>query len=338
MNTAAIPTPADQTLPTGENTFKVIVFPVALLGIFWTCQQIAEVIDARGDDGFWMAVKWSALLLMGVLSSVLLIAMAVLAHDAVHKVLFRNCFANELLGGLMSAFGLIPFYANRQFHLTHHSYAHQPGKDPENAMHQHNFWFAMTIGSLIGLGLQFKILLSNLFARLFDKRYLGRTVKDLLLLLVVTDLYFFILPATGIEVMYSFVPMMATLPVVFGFRTISDHYGLPAINRGLQKTDVLEPDLEQWHKDNKSMQQEVTGWVVLTNSFLEWLWSNVNYHEVHHKYPYLSYKHLKVTFHATREQVPYVVVNGYTRSLLNLMKRDYYSQPEDVRPFLNNLP
>jgi len=230
----------------------------------------------------------------------------------------------------MSAIGFIPFYANRQFHLTHHSCAHQLDKDPENPMHQHNFWFALTIGSLIGLGLQFKILLSNLFTRLFDKRYISRIVKDLLLLLVVTALYFFILPATGIDVVYSFVPMMAALPVVFGFRAISDHYGLPAINRELKKTDVLEPDQEQWNKDIKSMKQEVTGWVMLTNSLLEWLWS-------HHKYPYLSYKYLKVTFHATRKQVPYAVVHGYTRSLLNLMKRDYYSQPEDVRPFLSDL-
>jgi len=329
MNSAAIPTPADQTLPTGENIFKVIVFPAALLGIFWSGQQIAEVIDARGDDDFWMAVKWLALLSMGVLSSVLLIAMAVLAHDAVHKVLFKNGFANELLGGLMSALGLIPFYANRQFHLTHHSYAHQPGKDPENPMHQHNFWFALTIGSLIGLGLQYKILLTNLFTRLFDKRYIGRIVKDLLLLLVVTGFYFFIVPATGIDVMYSFVPMVVALPIVFGFRAISDHYGLPAINRELKKKDVLEPDLEQWHKDQVHAAGS-DGWVVLTNTFIEWLWS-------HHKYPYLSYKHLKATFHATRKQVPYAVVHGYTRSLLNLMKRDYYLQPEDVRPLLNNL-
>ena len=80
----------------------------------------------------------------------------------------------------------------------------------------------------------------------------------------------------------------------------------------------------------------MTGWVVLTAPWLEWLWSHVNYHEVHHKYPYLSHNHLPRVFEATRAHHPYLVVHGYWRSLGLLKKRRYYASAEDVRPFLTN--
>ncbi len=86
----------------------------------------------------------------------------VLAHEAVHRVLFKSVFWNEFWGGLLSAFALIPFNANRQFHLTHHSYAHQPGLDPENAQHEHSFIYAATVGSALALNAQYVLLLQNL--------------------------------------------------------------------------------------------------------------------------------------------------------------------------------
>jgi fatty acid desaturase len=62
---------------------------------------------------------------------------------------------------------------------------------------------------------------------------------------------------------------------------------------------------------------------VLTPQRLQWLWSHVNFHEVHHKYPYLSHKYLPQAFEASRNQYPYLVVNGYWRSLLDVRKHDY---------------
>lgn len=58
---------------------------------------------------------------------------------------------------------------------------------------------------------------------------------------------------------------------------------------------------------------------------LKWMWSGVNYHEVHHKFPYLSHSYLRLTFQVTRETLPYVVTNGYLRNLWQHLHRDYYA-------------
>jgi fatty acid desaturase len=72
----------------------------------------------------------------------------------------------------------------------------------------------------------------------------------------------------------------------------------------------------------------------LTPQWLQWLWSHVNYHEVHHKYPYRSHQYLAQAFEASRNRYPDLVVNGYWRSLLNVRKHNYYATQEDVRPFM----
>ena len=117
----AIPDAKAQVLPSAENLFKALLL-MALLGIsFFAADRIAAAATP---------LKWMAIGLLAVVNVVFLTGMGALAHDAVHRVLFRAAFWNEFWGGLLSALTLIPFQANRQFHLTHHSYAHQPGLDP----------------------------------------------------------------------------------------------------------------------------------------------------------------------------------------------------------------
>ena len=129
---------------------------------------------------------------------------------------------------------------------------------------------------------------------------------------------------------------LAMFPLVFGWRALSDHYAIPPIERAARSTQpVLDVDEEAWHRDRDQRQREITGWVVLTHPWLEWLWSHVNYHEVHHKYPWLSHRYLKPVFEATRATQPYLVVNGYWRSFWNLRHRSYYGTRADMRRFLS---
>src|SRR5258706_6751029 len=155
---------------------------------------------------------------------------AILAHDVVHRVLSRTPLGNELGGGLLRAVAILPFYANRQFHLTHHSHAHQPGLDPENEMHDHSFLFAATVGSVLALYVQYRTLFRN-FARLGDPRYAARAVKDLLLLFAAALFYFVLVPALGLSLTLTVAPMLLALLPVFAWRALSDHYGVPATER-----------------------------------------------------------------------------------------------------------
>jgi fatty acid desaturase len=327
MATFIIPRPKEQQLPSGENLFKAIFLIVLLFASLYVANRIAATLDATSAIPLLAAatLKWTLVGLLAVFDVMLITGIGVLAHDAIHRVLFRSPFWNEFWGGLLSALALIPFYANRQFHLTHHSYAHQPGLDPEDVMHSHSFLFAATVGSVIALAEQYRIMFSNLL-RINDRRYVVRGLKDLLWVAFAGSVYFVLVPAVGISLSVTVVPVLVIFPVVFAFRALSDHYGLPPVVRETKtREEILDADEESWHADRERRQREVSGWVVLTTPWLEWLWSHVNYHEVHHKYPYLSHRYLPHVFAATKEQYPYRIAQGYWRSLLYVRKQKYYA-------------
>lgn len=336
MNKPHVPGPAEQAIPSAQNLFKALALIVLLFASFALAERGAAWFDARHGAGLLAAAgKWLWIGLLAVADVVFLIGMGVLAHDAVHRVLFRSGLWNELWGGVLSALALIPFHANRQFHLTHHSAAHQPGLDPENAMHDRPFLEAATLGSVVALLEQYRYFLNNL-RRSADRRYAGRVAMDGALMAGALVLYFVIVPRLGLSLAHTVLPLLAVFPLVFAWRALSDHYAVPAIERrARQAGDVAEIDAEAWHRDRERRQREVTGWVVLTHPWLEWLWSHVNYHEVHHKYPWLSHRYLKGVFEATRDRQPYLVVNGYWRSLFNLRRRKYYAARAEMRPFLS---
>jgi fatty acid desaturase len=330
-----IPTPGGQTIPGAQNLLKAVFLVAAMLASFLVMQKTADAIDAAAPDSAALAtLKWTLAGAMGVWNCLLLTGMGVLAHDAVHRVLFRNPFWNELGGGLLSALALIPFYANRQFHLTHHSYAHQQGLDPENEMHDHSFLYAATVGSVLALYLQYRNFFRSLL-KIGDRRYAVRAMKDAALLSAAASFYFVLVPALGVSLALTVAPMMLALLPVFAWRALSDHRGIPPTQRASRKQEVLDTDPDRWEREGAGREREVTGWVVLTSPWLEWLWSHVNYHEVHHKYPWLSHAHLRGVFEATRAREPYLIVGGYWRSLKNISRSRYYETRERTRPFLS---
>jgi fatty acid desaturase len=329
MQYKGVPTPGEQVIPSGQNLFKIGVLFLLLFGAFVVGHYGADAIDESGDAG-WMtaALQWGWLLLCGSIASVAAQGLGILAHDAVHKVMIKNGRLNELVGGLISAFALIPFNANRQFHMTHHRFSHQKGLDPEQPMHNHHLLFSITIGSFIALSLQYRFLLANLLSCFAQPRRMATVLMDIIYISIALCVYLVLLPKLGISVHHSLVPMLLTLPLVFGIRAISDHYGLPAVSR--KEKDVNGNSVK---RDAIQVQHEVSGWVVLTSPLLEWLWSNVNYHEVHHKFPYLSHRYLRQTLEATKDHLPYAIADGYLRNLWRHRRRDYYNSilPESER-------
>lgn len=331
-----IPAPGEQTIPSAANLFKIFVLVGLLLGSFFLAMFVATWLEARNWNVLAIvALKWTFIGILAIANVVFLIGLGILAHDAVHRVLFRSAFWNEMAGSLLSASALIPFYANRQFHLTHHSTAHQPELDPENAMHRYPFLFSISVGSVIALFEQYRYFYNNL-RRSTDSRYTRRVVKDSLSLMIAGAGYFWVVPSVlALPLAYTVLPTLAVFPLVFGWRALSDHYAIPPIKRGSRRSQTVQDvDEEVWHRDYERRQREISGWVVLTHPWLEWLWSHVNYHEVHHKYPWLSHQYLKSVFAATRANQPYLVVNGYWRSLLNLRQYSYYGVRADMRRFL----
>ncbi|MEJ2061361.1 MAG: fatty acid desaturase [Gammaproteobacteria bacterium] len=330
----SIPKPAEQTLPQAENLFKAVLFPTLIFVSFLLARLTAESLAFPAPHH--LLLKWALLLALATFDSMLIIGMGILAHDAVHRVLFRNRFWNDFIGGLLSALALIPFYANRQFHLTHHGYAHQPGHDPEAAMHDRPFWIALTWGSIVALQEQYRFMFRNLAAGRRDTKRALRFLKDLALLAAAAGFYAGTLILSGASWLHTLLPILLVLPLVFGYRALSDHYGVPAVARkSLESEAIFESTDPGWDRSQRLVRHQISGWVILSPAWLEWLWSHVNYHEVHHKFPWLSHVHLKNAFEATRHQLPYLVARGYTRNLFRLMRLPYFSQRQDVAECLS---
>lgn len=311
---SGIPSPKEQVIPSAANLFKSVFLIATLLGNYYAIQLIAGPME-----NLWL--KWSLIALVSVWNGMLMIGMGVLSHDAVHGVLFRSRFWNEVWGGLLAAMVLIPLQANRQFHMEHHRYSHQPGRDPENPMHQSSFLFALVLGPFVALYAQYRVL----FAMAMRGEIVA-VLKDVFFIGTALAIYFVLLPALGVSLLLTFGPTWLALPLVFSIRALADHYGIPPV--------VAEATAGEDANGGANVRQQLSGWVVLTPLWLQWLWSHVNYHEVHHKYPYLSHQYLPQAFAASRGRYPYLVVDGYWRSLFNVMKLKYYGRPEDVRRFM----
>jgi fatty acid desaturase len=194
-------------------------------------------------------------------------------------------------------------------------------------MHQTSFLFAVTLGPFIALYAQYLVLM-----RIALGGDIARVLRDFCYLGIALWMYFLLLPALGVSLLYTWVPTLLALPFVFSVRALADHYGIPPVKLSSANNRETEEEIES----GTQARQQVSGWVVQTPQWLQWLWSHVNYHEVHHKYPYLSHRYLPQAFAASRDKYPYLVVDGYWRSLLNVRKLEYYATQEDVRPYMTS--
>jgi len=262
-----------------------------------------------------------------VVTALFISAQGAIAHEGIHRVLSRNRFVNDLVGGFLSALVVfLPFYANRKWHLDHHGETHEHGIDPEEALHSHNFWIAFLFGGPIAIWEHYKIVFSFLTDRGPKRRIrVAEGLKDLSFVAAAAAFYFVLLPALGVSVFLTIVPMFLIGPLIYSFRAICDHYAVPNLAESIDYLKGKCPDL-----DRHSRFRVVDSWVILTNPFLDWLWSHLNYQQVHHRYPFLSHVYLPEIYEVTKEYQPYLVARGYLDCLRTIRSRPYYTRPEEM--------
>jgi fatty acid desaturase len=340
MSDFTIPKPAEQVVPQWENLFKATLFVSLLIGSFYIAQITASQLATYFLDSqntLYLVLKWSVIILLAVFNCMLLTGIGVVAHEGIHGIFVKNRFWNELLGGLLSSLVvMLPFYANRQFHLTHHRYTHQPGLDPEEPLHNHPFWIAFWLGGLIALYQHYKIVATNLAGFFSGNWRKGlRGLKDIGFVSFGLIFYFYLVPLLGISLWYTFLPTIVLVSPVYAFRALCDHYAfVPAISPTTRKNYKLIVNPDEELQDPEAEKCQVDSWVVLTNPVMNWWWSHINYQQVHHRYPYLSHRYLPQIYEATKDEQPYAVVQGYWQCLFHLTKMKYYSSQEEIEPFL----
>ncbi len=341
MKEFTIPKPAEQVIPQASNLFKAGLSVSLLLGSFYAAQISANQLDtyfSASQNPLYIVLKWSAIVLLAIFNCMLLTGIGVIAHEGIHGVLVKNRFWNELLGGLLSSLVMtLPFYANRQFHLTHHRYTHQMGLDPEEPLHNHSFLVAFVFGGLIALYQHDKIVAANLSGFWSGNGKQGlRGLKDLGFIGFALTFYLYLLPLLGMSLWYTFVPTFLFVPLVYSFRALCDHYAfVPALAPSERKNCKAIVSTDEEIQDPQYDQYQVDSWVVLTNPLMNWWWSHINYQQVHHRYPYLSHHYLPQIYEVTQDKQPYAVVKGYWRCLLYLTKMKYYSTPQEIEPFVS---
>lgn len=326
MNTLKIPGFYEQTIPNRSNAIKIGVLVLLLILGFMMANWIF------GSD-ISIVIKLFLLSGVGILNAIFVIGLGILAHDAVHGALFRHRSLNYLVGGIISAIALLPFRTNRRFHLKHHRYAHQKGLDPENFMHDRPYWQGVLLGVHIGLFIHYFALTTHIL-RIKSKltENLGLTGRDVLIDLMIsgTTITFFylmlpyvfnwsLLATSGLTILF--------IPVVFSWRAMADHYGLPDSSKEnllMANGDADDQDMAALSSNVGRTYRPVSGWIVHTHPFFCWVWSNVNYHEVHHQFPWLSYHYLPKVYEQTKGEIPYAELNGYWHGLLGSASKPYY--------------
>ncbi len=322
MEKVQIPSYTQQVIPTTRNLFKLITLISLLVSSFFLGQLVLEGIDHHLSEYFSLLGKFLLKVLVTfvfmTINSILIMGLCMLGHEASHQVFARNKWLNDLCGEIAWSFFLTPAYGFKEFHINHHRHTHYLEGDPETLMNNRVAWMSLTIGPIYGLYLTGKVMFMNLFSK--SKKRIAQGVIDIFFLTLGVLFYFYLLPKLGISLGYLIVPTVVFMPYIFAVRNLTEHHGIPLQDEGncsLPKEKILD------------------SWILLTHPFLAWLWSDINYHQVHHRYPHLSHRYLRKIFEATREEYPYFIYKGYIPFLLQSFQWRYYGDLENINPFLN---
>lgn len=301
-----IPSPRQRSIPQAENLFKILLFTSVVFCIFYLTQKYIDNLQGSllNAKGVYLIFGIGVITTSAFVAGFLLLGLELLVHESVHMVLFKNSFLNDLFGLILcNGLLLIPFSSYRESHIQHHRYAHRPGLDPEEEFFDHShFWMVLFSGSLSS-NMMYRVFIKNILLSFSKNNTRIKVLLDFVFLMLGLWIYMVFIPSLGISIWYTFVPTVAAMLIIVAIRNLPSHYGIPASN---------------------SPNDNPTSWIIKTNPIVEWIWSNANYHEIHHQYPYLSYKDLDKIFKLTRDTFPYAVTKGYLNSFIKLSSKQYY--------------
>lgn len=221
---------------------------------------VAWVFFAWTADGLGgIAVPLGAFLIGFVFAHHLLIC----GHDAVHGLVSKRRWSNEVMLFLLHApFGMSGV-AHRAFHLTHHRRTHVEG-DPEYAV----------VRMLGGRGWSYLVLplVAPLGVYAWSWNHGGPTlrraiVRDGVAIVALHGALFFALGAR-FYLTWVQLPLLLGLWPAFAIRSIAEHHGRP---RG-----------DRWRSSGALTSSRLMGV----------LWSNIDHHLEHHLFPFIAMRHL----------------------------------------------
>ncbi len=219
-----------------------------------------------------------------------------LLHETVHRTPFRRVWLNKLVGRICSVILMLPADWFRYFHLAHHRFTQEPGKDPELAEPKPET-VRQYVVHLSGLAVwrgHVTTLLSNAVRTNHDSyvppRGKAKVMREAQIMIV---LYVVLLAGslwTGATILLWtwIVPLLLGQPFLRLY-LLAEHGRCAFVANMFENTRTT-----------------------FTNHLVRWLAWNMPYHAEHHAYPAVPY-HKLPAFHARTREHLQVTEDGYAR-------------------------
>ena len=233
-----------------------------------------------------------------------LVFLFTLLHETVHRTAFRSVWLNKLAGRICSVILILPADWFRYFHLAHHRFTQEPGRDPELAEPKPETirQYVVHISGLAVWRGQVTALLRNAMWANQDSfvpaRGKARVMREaqVMILLYVSLLAGSLWAGSTMLVWIWLVPLLLGQPFLRLY-LLAEHGRCAFVANMFENTRTT-----------------------FTNHVVRWLAWNMPYHAEHHAYPAVPY-HKLPAFHARTREHLQVTEDGYARFNANFVKQ-----------------
>jgi len=256
--------------------------------------NLAGHVAGLAISGTWIVLAWPLWQLAMIIHGLQIVFLFTLLHETVHFTPFRSAWINRVVGWVCGFLILLPPLWFRYFHLAHHRYTHEPGKDPEldgppvDSMPR----YVWTVTGVPVWLFHVRTLFKNAVGA-FDYAYLpdsarGRVIREAWLMIA---LYGSII-AASFAFQTAALLYLWVIPAVIGqpflrLYLMAEHGRCPHVANMLENTRTT-----------------------YTTSFVRWLAWNMPYHIEHHAYPSVPFHQLP-EFHKVAKVHLQTTENGY---------------------------
>jgi fatty acid desaturase len=225
----------------------------------------------------------------------------VLLHDGAHGLLFKNRLLNQVMAQILAGSLGLAFTQFKYAHLFHHRHTN-------NSADRDRLFYLRNIPYMILFGGRALYLSTVAGLKTASRRFVIAYFVEIGLVLVALGSLLALLSANGLLLAFVHVYLIPYLlfSMLLIARLLLEHY-------------ECDPD------DDFRMSRTFK-----SNLLVRWLWSNVNYHVIHHFWPAIPWYNLKKTYDLIepylRENGAYVE-SGYLCVLMRALRKHGFRRP-----------
>ena len=252
---------------------SIVVVRFALLAAIYTCLAYMGLVV----DSLWLWIP------VWVVLGAILGGLNLIAHECVHSSFSNSAGLNRLVGSLLMATNFLNFTLHRGYHLKHHAHTTQEG-DTQNEIGLYGY---RTLSQYLKDLLSWSSIFNSFFYNewkysilaFFGKKSaffntkdadLGKVRTDFLVMIAWCGALGYVAYTNFWPVFYTFlVPIVFFFPFILYIISLPEHYKVNSGENAIQNTRTVK-----------------------SNGLTRLIFWNINYHTVHHAFPYIPFYNL----------------------------------------------